>query len=385
MNAQAIVGQALTDLILASTETKVRTATLARSSTGNSAATHNYNITEVLSSITEGNELYEIHDFYVSVFSLDQTLCYSAEEQEQGLMSRDNSGCCIAHGGNPDYVGSTWQDILDQERITSIRGTDLHNRLIGQTDRGGIWTEYSWAQSSGGAQVKRAFSSRFRDAGDSYYVVVEHFKDLPPPTCDSCPGDMACTKTGQFFCEPKSSEVPFRRSSIFVILMVVIFGIPILGVFFCWIGKKREELQARAQLQEIDQKMQTMSKQIETQKKTASRAQKLVSSLFPKNVHDRIMEQIEDASGRDLEEDPTFGPSTKDKLHHFLSGDDPKTKMTKSKPIADLFPEATISFAGKCIVTWCRCSRLQLFNNIFLFLCISSNRYCWFYSVEFHS
>lgn len=341
INSQAILGQGLGDLVLASSETKVRMSNL---------SPQNSSIQDIFSSITAGNDLYQVNDFHIMVFALDQSLCYASEE-EQGIIRRDESGCCVAHGGNSTYVNMTWQEILDVQSITSIRGRDLHDRLVGQIDRGGHWIEYSWAQSSGGARTKIAFSSRFRDHGQSYYVVVEYFGDTPPPTCNACPSGMECTENGQYFCQPITEEVKFYQTPYFIILILVVIGIPCLGLCFCWIGKKREEQHAKMQLEEIDQQMQTMSKQMEHQKKTATRANKLVASLFPQQVHDRIMQQIDEegehsTSEENDVEDPEDQTFTKDEWQSYMKGESvKKTPKASSAPIADLFPGATISFA----------------------------------------
>jgi signal transduction histidine kinase len=340
INSQSILGQALGDLILASSETKIRISSLSPT---------NSSIQDVFSNITSGNDLYQINDFHLAVFALDQSQCYGGVE-EQDIVRRDESGCCVAHGGNSSYVGMTWQEILDSQNITSIRGRDLHDRLVGQIDRGGQWIEYSWAQSSGGARTKIAFSSRFRDNGQSYYVTVEYFANEPPATCNACPNTMECTEPDQFFCQPKVEEVKFYQTPYFIILIVAVVGLPCLGICFCWIGKKREERFAKTQLEEIDQQMQTMSKQMEQEKKTATRANKLVASLFPQQVHDRILQQIEEGENSTSEEnevedqgEETF---TKDEWASYMKGESiKKSSKTSTAPIADLFPGATISFA----------------------------------------
>lgn len=334
INARAIVGQALADLVIASTETKVRRATEATSS-----------VEEVLAEITAGNEMYRVNDFFVSVFSLEQSLCSPDEEMSTGIIIQDNSGCCIAHGGNSTFVGKSWQDILDIQKITSIRGVDLHSRLIGQTDLGGHWTEYSWAESDGGARTRLAFSSRFKHNSQNYYIVVEYFKDPPPPTCDACPNGMECTSEDQAFCEVEVSKTEFIESNGFIAMLVVVLGVPLMGFVFCWIGKRNEKRQAAAQLREIDEKMQTMSKQIEREKKTASKTQKLVSSLFPQSVQDRILQEIEEEGSSEAEE---AGPTTTtEKLTSYLKdhGTSKGGGMAKSsRPIAEYYLESTIFF-----------------------------------------
>ena len=343
-NSQAILGQALGDLVVASSETKVQISQLIPA---------NITVQDVLESITAGDLRYKVNDFHVSVFDLDQSFCYSSED-DQALDRRDESGCCVAHGSNPEFVGMTWQDILDHQFITSIRGRDIHDRLIAQTGEGGNWMEYSWAQSSGGAKSKVAFSSRFQDGARKYYVMVEYFGESPPPTCDACPSTMECTESGQYFCVPQKEETNFVETPGFIILMIVIFGVPFLGVVFYYCGKKREEFQNKEQLEQIDKKMQTITKQVEDEKKSAFRANKLVASLFPKNVHERILEQLDEEESANQS---NTDPDVEAQEEKMLSAGDPwKLQPTKgnertdgsrkkSKPIADLFPEATISFA----------------------------------------
>lgn len=88
--------------------------------------------------------------------------------------------------------------------------------------------------------------------------------------------------------------------------------------------------------------------------KTATRTQAIVSSLFPKNVQERIFKDVEDeVKQEEKTKNPTRGfrgNRTKDQLKTFLDdgGGDKNEEgpaSLKSKPIADLFPEATIIFA----------------------------------------
>ena len=84
---------------------------------------------------------------------------------------------------------------------------------------------------------------------------------------------------------------------------------------------------------------------------TAERTNAIVSSLFPKDVRDRIMAEAEEQAR--LEQGPTlkgFRQSAKNQLKGFLSEDDgvegpALESIFKTKPIADLFPEVTIMFA----------------------------------------
>lgn len=89
--------------------------------------------------------------------------------------------------------------------------------------------------------------------------------------------------------------------------------------------------------------------------KTATRTQAIVSSLFPKNVQERIFKDVEEEVKQEEQGKITGrfrGNRTKDQLRNFLTDGDGEKKQTfekhaslKSKPIADLFPEATIIFA----------------------------------------
>ncbi len=79
----------------------------------------------------------------------------------------------------------------------------------------------------------------------------------------------------------------------------------------------------------------------------------IVSSLFPSNVRDRIFAQAKDES------DEKKALNGKSRLKSYLStgndedneaaggGDENDQYMYKTKPIADLFPETTVLFAGK--------------------------------------
>ena len=82
--------------------------------------------------------------------------------------------------------------------------------------------------------------------------------------------------------------------------------------------------------------------------RTATRTQAIVASLFPENVQERILQEAE--SGKDQNVTRFRTNRTKYQLQNFLNvaEDEPvdSGKMSlKSRPIADLFPEATVIFA----------------------------------------
>jgi len=88
----------------------------------------------------------------------------------------------------------------------------------------------------------------------------------------------------------------------------------------------------------------------------ATRTQAIVSSLFPKNVQERIFRDVEEEVRQEekskIPNRGFLGNRTKDQLKTFLdvgTGDDAQKysgpASLKSKPSADLFPQATIVFA----------------------------------------
>jgi hypothetical protein len=85
-----------------------------------------------------------------------------------------------------------------------------------------------------------------------------------------------------------------------------------------------------------------------------TRTNAIVSSLFPSTVRDRIFAQAKH------ENEEKKAMNDKNRLKTFLSdgkdrdnemGDENDDYMYKTKPIADLFPETTILFAGRCSVS----------------------------------
>ena len=90
--------------------------------------------------------------------------------------------------------------------------------------------------------------------------------------------------------------------------------------------------------------------------RTATRTQAIVASLFPENVQERILQEADASNGDQQTFTPRFRTNrTKDQLRSFLNdAEDDGTpgagaaagKLSlKSRPIADLFPEATVIFA----------------------------------------
>ena len=85
--------------------------------------------------------------------------------------------------------------------------------------------------------------------------------------------------------------------------------------------------------------------------RAAAKTDRIVASLFPSNIRDRLMAEEEDAEKRQGER------GARTRLKDFLANDGPVEKdmeetddfMYKTKPIADLFPETTIMFADVSI------------------------------------
>ena len=79
---------------------------------------------------------------------------------------------------------------------------------------------------------------------------------------------------------------------------------------------------------------------------TAERTTAIVSSLFPKEVQQRIMEDAEQRAEEEAQERRRgVGYAPKSQLKEFLADDGverPTTKKRRGKPIADLFPQVTV-------------------------------------------
>ena len=82
----------------------------------------------------------------------------------------------------------------------------------------------------------------------------------------------------------------------------------------------------------------------------AKKSNAVVASLFPKNVRQRIMQDVEDqiaAGSKPAKKSLMFGAVAKHELKHFLDDDmaNAGVAVFDTKPIADLFPSTTIMFA----------------------------------------
>lgn len=236
VNARAIEGQALADLTLYSSN--LQQASLQRTVSG------------VLTSITAKDDLYRVNeDFTVSVFAGDQ------------------SGSCVASGAEPAYVGKTWQEILDVQGITSIRGPELHRQLLNKANGNGGVVEYAFSTGTDAAKRKRAWTSRFRSEGELYYVVAEYFTTDPPPTCDAgeCPASMECTSDDQAFCEviPEPSENPIDTPMVKVLIALTCLAL--LIALCAWYFQRRKTRRAKDALRREKEENDRLVKQFEQQ------------------------------------------------------------------------------------------------------------------------
>ena len=244
INSRSILGQALTELTLASSEARVTV-----DSTG-----PGHSVGEVVGRITAQDPDFRVNDFFVMVFSFAQGNC-----------TDDSSGCCLAHGANESMVGRTWNEILDAEGVTSIiQGAELHRRLMRASNTGGAFIEYPWRDSFGVAQSKRSWTARFRNDGESFYVVAEYLLTPQPATCDSCPHGMECTFGEQAYCTVQP-EPPIRKDPIFrAVIAVFCNGILFVCFFFGW-RHERSKARSRAKISDVEAKMMVLAEQLERQ------------------------------------------------------------------------------------------------------------------------
>jgi hypothetical protein len=75
--------------------------------------------------------------------------------------------------------------------------------------------------------------------------------------------------------------------------------------------------------------------------KTAKKQHALVSSLFPKSIQKKLMEEVEE----EMKTGKKFSSFGKAGLRSYLDEEGRDNEATDTKPIADLFPETTVMFA----------------------------------------
>ena len=237
-NTHAILGQAIGDLTLASSEARVSRFT----PTGKLQP----KMEDVLRAITNRHAAFVVNDFYVSFFSVDGSECEV----------NDGSGCCLAHGSDPSMVGKTWQQILGMNEVTSIAGSALHSQLIFQSHTKGGYVDYPYSGETGEARMKHAVPSKYKNGGKEYYVVAEYFKTPQPPTCDSCPSGMECTRLTQSYCEEMPDSVILPSVVPWIVSIAVLMVISLA----CFYWYKRRNWKKRKMLSQKIEKMEDQLK-----------------------------------------------------------------------------------------------------------------------------
>lgn len=243
VNAQAILGQALAETTLASTESRISSSQ--RSSTRT--------LEEVLTNITNQSDEFRMNDFHAIVFSVDGADC----------PADDGSGCCIAHGSDQGLVNKSWQEILDQAGVTSIAGNDLHKRLTAASNLIGGDVEYPYSRKSGTATFKHAWVARFRNDTKDFYIVSETLLTQPPPTCNACQNGTECTQDDQEYCEEiEASPIDSSLTKGFIIMFSILVPLLILGFFML---RRRSKRRARQKIEDIKAEMVRLAKKLDDQ------------------------------------------------------------------------------------------------------------------------
>jgi Poly(ADP-ribose) polymerase catalytic domain/WWE domain len=176
-NAESILGQAMSKLTV-------------YTSSGNGKS-----FNDVYDNITkEIDKSLFVNDFFVAVFSIDSDYCKS-----------DTSGCCVAHGRNASYVHLSWQEILDEEKISFIEGAKLHEILTDVANNGYGIADVQWSEQSI-VRTRRFLISKFSRDDKAYYALTSYVNKEPPESCNNCTDSQECTRPDQEYCEAKISS-----------------------------------------------------------------------------------------------------------------------------------------------------------------------------------
>lgn len=238
-NAEALVGHAAAHLTLASSSARIRLS---------GSEEYYSHVEDVLTAITKKYQAFFFNDFYISAFWVDGSKCESDDV---------DSGCCAAHGANPEYVGKTWKGILDMEEITSIPGHVLHRQLLWQSSQiseGHL--NYTYSHSTGEVKTKVTVSSMVETEEGDLYVVAEYFATEQTRTCDSCPDGYQCTRPTQAFCE--EIEVSYTNHIPAYLVAAVPLVVLLSSLFIYWYGhqnwRKRQVLAQKIKQMESQMK-----------------------------------------------------------------------------------------------------------------------------------
>ena len=112
----------------------------------------------------------------------------------------------------------------------------------------------------------------------------------------------------------------------------------------------------------------------------ATQSTAIVSSLFPKQIRDRLLQTGGDKNGKNA----SMPMAPNYRLKTFLSGNT-EDHESNNQPIADLFVNCTVLFAGKCRTLVSDRKQTRPVLTSFLLDLLIYHRYCWFHGMEFNT
>eukprot|EP01051_Picozoa_sp_SAG22_P003926 SAG22_NODE_201_length_15391_cov_7.662176_3_plen_491_part_00 len=261
-NSLSILGQVLTNLILAASDQGTTT------------------LLEVLEEIDQHN--YNFGDYYISLFEVSQNYCPGSDTDEH----LSGSGCCIRHGKHSQWQYKTWQEILDAEAVSSILGPELHMRLTTKANAGGGWIEYSWIMD-GINKRKKAWVSPSTAVVEldnrqlEGYLIVEYFADEAPPTCDTCAedenlefGDWHCAEPEQEFCR-QYDELPLP--DYIIVIICVLAGVLIVYMILGRLYRQRKVALTARKTQEEAERQKKFELEIQAERAEESMKEALAN------------------------------------------------------------------------------------------------------------
>lgn len=90
---------------------------------------------------------------------------------------------CVAHGGNPDFVGKTLPEIFEEVEIP-LNGTKLHAHFRQAAESGGGWVTYDWINLVNSEPFKKiSYIFQITVGGKDYYGGIG-FNDLRYPVAE---------------------------------------------------------------------------------------------------------------------------------------------------------------------------------------------------------